>query len=389
MEKSLNKAHIVCTPGFEGELLQEMQEVWPYFLSLHGGPQVQAFPEVEKFKGGIEIPCDFFSAVQFNFFLHLATRVLWRITEFNSRDFPKMYQKLKKINWNQWLSSSSVDWHISAAHSRLNNEKRIEQVAKDVLKETKIPTTNITSSVFIRVIDDSCTVSLDLSGEPLYKRIENKKIGEAPFRETWANFVLRRMMAGVPLAELNKIQIVDPFCGSGTFLFEAAYFNFPNFRRRFAFQDLVQAPKLFKSTTFPQNYKWPLSAVFGKGWGFDRSSQMIQIASSNNQLSESHFKAPSHVEFLVQEALRPQKRPEGPIWLVANPPWGQRLGQDLTFEALVEGLITAWRPQKMALILPTQFVDMSFVLADYDLSENISLKLGGTEVSVLIWNCKV
>src|SRR5690606_4017790 len=123
----------------------------------------------------------------------------------------------------EWLTSSRIEWHVAAAKSRLNNEKRITEVAKDVLDKVKLPAQNHHHDVFIRFFDDVGTVSLDLSGGPLYKRVLSKQVGEAPFRETWAQFVLRRMMKNSTLGEIKDITLVDPFCGSGTFIFEALF----------------------------------------------------------------------------------------------------------------------------------------------------------------------
>jgi putative N6-adenine-specific DNA methylase len=393
----LEKALIVCTPGLEKELRRELQEVWPYLLSPQGIPQAEPFPEVDMVKGGLEIPCDFFRAVQLNFFLHLATRVLWRISEFRSRDFPKLYQNLKKIPWNQWLTSSKVEWHVAAAKSRLNNEKRIVEVAKEVFSEAKIPEKTHSHDIYIRFYDDVGTVSLDLSGEPLYKRILSKQTGEAPFRETWANFVLRRMMKNVSLAEIQNLNLVDPFCGSGTFLFEALFFNFPNFHREFAFQNLLRAPKLFKSPTFSRNYKWPQNILFKSVIGSDKDAKMIEVSHHNLKAYQQHFQTTSPPIELVHrsfseyiEDLKANTIPEKErrTWVVCNPPWGKRLGQSESFEGLIKTLAANWKPQKLAVVLPAQSINPSCISSHYEVQENTSLKLGGTDVSLTIWHCK-
>lgn len=389
MDKTFPQVLIVCTPGLEKELRNELQEVWPYLLSLDGSPQVEPFPEIRPLKGGIEIPCEFFQAVQLNFFLHLATRVLWRLAEFKCRDFPKLFQQLKKIPWNQWLTSSEIEWHVSAAKSRLNNEKRIVEVAKEVTTSVKIPKKGWTHDVYIRNFDDVVTVSLDLTGEPLYKRILSKQTGEAPFRETWANFILRRLMNDTPLGEIKNITVVDPFCGSGTFIFESLLFNFPNFHRPMAFQNLVRAPKLFKSATFSHNYKWPQATLFKGGLGFDQSKEMVQVAKNNLEAYRSHFKFTESPQFAVADALNPTTTLNSPVWLVTNPPWGRRLGTNLDFEEMVTTLAKVWQPQKMALVLPEKSVNPACISRDYELIENLSLSLGGTAVNVLLWQRQI
>jgi putative N6-adenine-specific DNA methylase len=388
---AMEKALIICTPGLEKELFQELQEIWPALLSPQAQPQTEPLPKVEFIKGGIEIQCDLFRALQLNFFLKLATRVLFRLDEFKCRDFPKLYQHLKRIPWNQWLGGDNVQFHISAAESRLNNEKRIEEILKEVLMESHLPANAPQeASIYIRNFKDVVTVSLDLSGEPLYKRILQKKVGDAPFRESWASFVLRRMIKDRPLAELAGIDLVDPFAGSGTFLLESLTYGIPNFKRSYSGLSLVRTPKLFKSPTFTLNYKKssPHGPLFHSFIGGDLDPKMISAATENLLQYESHFKVNREaVQFYCQDAFSPQHRPAGPVWLITNPPWGTRLPQNMKFPELARALVKAWSPKKMALVVPHNALSAS-ALSDYQLSEKINLVLGGQGVDLVIFNQK-
>lgn len=382
----MEKVLIVCTPGLEKAVLQELKETWSFLLTPQGTRQVQEFPEVEFHKGGIEVPCSFFQAVQLNFFLKMATRILWRLGEFRCRDFPKLFQNLKKVPWTQWLPTSKIKWHIAAARSRLNNEKRIREVAEEVLKSVSLPAvSDFTSDVYIRFYDDVGTVSLDLSGEPLYKRILNKGVGEAPFRETWAHFVLRKMIGDEPLARLRQIDLVDPFCGSGTFLMEAQFLLMPNFHREFSFLHLPRCPKLFKSPQFALNYRWPKDPLWRTLRGQDQNSQMMEVAQENLKSYQSlyQWEAPGF-EFSVRDAFERDPVVQSSCWVVANPPWGQRLVKSQSFEKLVENLLTTWKAQKMALVLPGGSLKDSAISSNYKTAEKYSLELGGSPVDLWI-----
>ncbi len=389
MVKSVEKALIVCTPGMEKELLAELKEVWPYLLSPQAQTQSEALPEIVVIHGGIEIPCDFFRAVQFNFFMKTATRILWRISEFKCRDLNKLYDNLKRVPWGQWLKTSQIDWHVSASGTRMNHQKRIKEILNKVIAECKMPAGQGPVDIYFRNHDDIITISIDLSGEALYKRSLQKKVGEAPFRESWAHFILRRMMKGHSGSSLSGIHLVDPFMGSGTFLLEAATFRAPNFSRAFAFQNLVQAPKLFKSATFSLNYKWSAHPTFSDLYGFDTNPEMVLLAKENFEIDQAQFRLKQEeLKVAVGDAFKPEKAIPAPVWLVANPPWGARLPQDMKFEALATNLVKVWKPAKMALILPTKSLNPGCISETYKVSENISLILGGQTVDLLIFQCK-
>ncbi len=389
MVKSVEKALIVCTPGMEKELFTELKEVWPYLLSPQAQTQSEALPEVKIIHGGIEISCDLFRAVQFNFFMKTATRVLWRISEFKCRDFDKLYENLKRVPWGQWLKSSDIVWHVSASGTRINHQKRIKEILNKVINETKIPKGSDILDVYFRNFEDIVTLSVDLSGEALYKRTLNKKVGDAPFRESWAHFILRRMMKGQSASQLSSIHLVDPFMGSGTFLLEAATLREPNYFRKFAFQSLVQAPKLFKSATFFLNYKWPAPSVFGELSGIDIDPKMVQITQENFTIDQAQFRLKQQeLKVSTGDSLISGAPVAEPVWIVANPPWGERLPQNMKFEDLATRLVKAWKPLKMALIVPAKSLNPACISETYEVQEKISLTLGGQSTELFIFQCK-
>lgn len=126
-------------------------------------------------------------------YLKCPNRVLIRIDQFKVRDFPKLFQKIVKINWSQWIGGQFEKIHVTSSKSRLIHSDRIEQSARDAidrylqmnpvkkLKQEKWK--DCPSELFIRIVDDVCTISLDASGEKLSQRGYRKFVGTAPLRE--------------------------------------------------------------------------------------------------------------------------------------------------------------------------------------------------------------
>lgn len=354
----------VSTPlGFEERTLLEMKVIWPYLLSKDAKAHVLPFPEVQVVQGGLEFETDFFTALQLNFFLKTANRVLLRMVSFKARDLPKFYQKFKTLPWREYLPHSRVAWEVAAQKSRLNNEKRLQESAEKALQEIFDAVSNEEpcASIYIRMDDDTCTISLDSTGEHLHKRGWSVLKGEAPVRETIAAFVLHEMLDEATPAEISQVTLLDPMMGAGTFLTEARALWSGQFARPYAFQKWKKTPKLFQSPTFAFNYAIPATSLFRKFVGFDISEEMIPVAAKNfaeveRQLKEvqrASFQNAPH-EFLQQDAVQGQYKSEGPLWMIVNPPYGERLPSEIKggLGGLARSLCRQYKPQKLGILYP-------------------------------------
>ncbi|KYG63576.1 hypothetical protein AZI87_14320 [Bdellovibrio bacteriovorus] len=354
----------VSTPlDYEERTLAEMKEVWPYLLGKDSKTHTLPFPEVEVVQGGLEFETDLFAALQLNFFLKTANRVLLRMASFKARDLPKFYQKMKSLPWREYLTSANVEWEVAAQKSRLNNEKRLQDSAESALNEIfkGAAATDICGSIYIRMDDDLCTISLDSTGEHLHKRGWSVLKGEAPLRETIAAFLLKEMMEDLTPAELSQVTLLDPMMGSGTLLSEARALWSGQFARPFAFQKWKKVPKLFLSPSFAFNYELPATYGFKKFVGFDLNEDMIPAAEKNfaeverqiQDVQKSLF-APAPREFEAQDALDGTYKSEGPLWLISNPPYGERLPTAIKggLKGLVEVLCDQYSPDRLGILYP-------------------------------------
>jgi len=105
-------------------------------------------------------------------------------------------------------------------------------------------------SIYIRVEDDNCTISLDTTGEHLHKRGWSILKGEAPLRETISAYLLKETIGDASAAELSQVVLCDPMMGSGTILTEARSLWQGQFQRDFAFKHWKKVPKLLLSPSF-------------------------------------------------------------------------------------------------------------------------------------------
>lgn len=195
----------------------------------------------EQFPGGVEFYALFETVYDANINMRCVNRILMRICSFKARSYPELYNKAKKIRWELYSGFlSEISFSVSSRKSRLHHTDNISKTVFDAMKEYMYSlgvTTSYKDSApicfYIRFYDDICTISIDSSGELLYKRGYRMNTAYAPIRETIASSIL--------LASKWEQYpcIADPLCGSGTFLLEAAMCALslaPGKNRSFAFQ---------------------------------------------------------------------------------------------------------------------------------------------------------
>ncbi|MBN1982233.1 MAG: hypothetical protein JW795_11925 [Chitinivibrionales bacterium] len=217
----------ICLPRFERLLERELIRI--------GGVE-----EITVTEGGVSFSGDFEQVYRINLFSRIATRVLLRVDEFITRSYPELYNKIAVMPWERYCGlSGRFRVVVSARKSRLHHSGNIEEsVGAAVVKKLKSLGIAVEMSpdaaiaIFIRLIDDRCTVSVDSTGEMLYKRGYKQETAGAPLRENSAAALLDH-------CDGDRFQtIIDPFCGSGTFIIEAVLRGLsvaPGGQREFAF----------------------------------------------------------------------------------------------------------------------------------------------------------
>src|SRR5262245_9433631 len=189
-------------------------------------------------------------------------------------------KRARKFPWGDFLRAdvpvrveatckASRIYHSGAAAHRFKTAIR-EELGTAIADDAKVV-------IKIRIEDDLCTISIDTSGESLHKRGHKQEIGKAPMRETMAALFLR--LCGYD----GKESVVDPMCGSGTFVIEAAEIAMglkPGRSRAFAFEYL----KSFDATIWNRMREARLvTRPSVRFFGSDRDAGAIRMSKANSE----------------------------------------------------------------------------------------------------------
>ena len=363
-----NQFFLIILPGLEDLAHRELMEKCP--------------PEAAcVIKGGIEVTANLEWISEAHLRLKIPTRILLRLSEFKVRDFPKLHQKFLNLNWNKFLSHPSPSWEISCTKSRLNHTGRIEDTITSALGEAlkKQPLSRDwekhqypAQTFYVRLVDDNLVLSLDLTGEPLYKRNLQSLKGEAPLRENIAAALVYELTQGIS----DEVTLLDPMCGSGTFLTEALTFKTPLHLRSFAFES---AP-FFKGKTLKKTKEIIPVGLVQKAVGYDINQELLKKVSAELE----NFP----IEFRNSDSLKTSLKAQETV-MICNPPYGERLkleGQRGAFlKAAWKKFIEVDRPLRFGWLLPKDMDDLFLNPQGYREVSRRSFRNGGLPVTFWIW----
>ncbi len=296
---------LVATPGLEAPLADEARAA--------------GFADAKVTEGGVTFPGTWPDVWRANLELRGATRILARIASFRAMHLAQLDKRARKLPWAEFLRPD-VPVHVEAScrRSRIYHDGAAAQrVAKAIAGELGVTIAEDAAlRIMVRIEDDLVTISIDTTGESLHKRGFKEGVAKAPMRETMAAMFLRQ--CGYTGTET----VLDPMCGSGTFVIEAAEIALglhPGRERSFAFEHLPGFnPRAWADLRKPAAPK-PVSLIFH---GTDRDPGAIRMAGEN--AARAGVEALTRFEPKSIEDLTP---PEGPPGLViVNPPYGTRIG---------------------------------------------------------------
>ena len=255
-----------------------------------------------------------------------ASRILKPILSFEASNPDEVYEQVKKINWSDYMSVDSTFAIDSTVFSEVfRHSKFVAYRVKDAIadwfmeKYERRPSVRLDGPqlmINIHIAEHRCTFSLDSSGESLHKRGYRVAQTEAPLNEALAAGML--LMAGWK----GQSNFVDPMCGSGTLLIEAALIalNIPPgiYRSAFAFEKWNDFDEeLFDTLYNDDSYERPFDF---KIYGSDNSPRAIKIA-------EQNVKSTGLSKYIELQVMPVQKleAPAENCMIVTNPPYGERI----------------------------------------------------------------
>lgn len=367
--------YLVVAPGLEDLAARELR-AWAPDLAFEAG------------RGGLTLHCDLARGLGLNGCLKIPTRILLRIADFGCRDFPKLFKKMAGLDWQAWIGDDkAVEFKASSHGSRLFVKKRIEETCRDGRKAylkkkgLPLPSDEDPITVYVRLNDDVCFVSLDTSGERLHKRGHRELSSEAPLRESIAAALLWYLESEGPG---RAVELVDPMCGAGTFFLEASGLKRPTSSREFAFA-AWGGREVAGEALVPSRCESP--DVYSKFVGFEIDPKTVASAKKNWQTTgESRELRLVEGDFF---AASPLEDSAGERWLVCNPPYGERLGVEGKLSAYYENLFEAVarkvNPSRACLLLPDRARPLQLKLPSmWKKVSSLRLSNGGLPVTALL-----
>ena len=296
---------LAVAPGLEPLLAEEAR--------------ARGFADPAVVPGGVMVRGGWPEVWRANLELRGATRVLARFGSFRAMHLAQLDKRARRFDWGAVLRPDvPVKVETTCKRSKIYHAGAATQRIETAIAETlgAPVSTEAQLRIMARIEDDLVTLSVDTSGESLHKRGHKEAVGKAPMRETLAAMFLRA--CGFD----GTMPVLDPMCGSGTFVIEAAEIAAglqPGRARTFAFESLGS----FDATAFAA-MKGPPPGIAGppRFFGSDRDAGAVRMAAANAERAG--------IGALTDFAMRPVSDiapPDGPPGLViVNPPYGARIG---------------------------------------------------------------
>lgn len=311
-----------CPRGLETVLTQELADL--------GAQQVQLTDAGVGFQG------DFALAMRVNLESRIASRILWQVGAGTYLTEQNLYDAARSIPWFRWMKADqTLRVDTRAHHCPLKSLDFVTLRVKDAICDQFRDRTGQRPSVDTRAPDVRIHVFLterayclylDTSGEALFRRGARIESGDAPLKKNLAAGILRLAgwQPGVPL--------LDPFCGAGTFLLEAAE------------QSLARPPGLQRSFGFESLSGWDLSqwkrirseaesrirpAIPLPIWGYDLKGDAIEAARANLEAAGM-----ADCVHLKQVNMLESSPPASAGLIISNPPYGVRMGEQAALAEL-------------------------------------------------------
>lgn len=283
----------------------------------------------------------------------LANRILLPLAKVPAATPEELYAGVQTLAWDEHLEpEGSLAVHFITSQSQISHSlfgaQKVKDAIVDQFREKYGVRPNVARdqpqvSIHVYLHRDQATISLDLSGESLHKRSYRLATGVAPLKENLAAAILLR--AGWPTIAKEGGALLDPMCGSGTFLIEAAlmaanwapglkrsYFGFLGWKKHqpALWQDLVSEAQMKAEQGVAS-----LPPIVG----YDQDTRAIKLAFEN--LERAGLRGKVHVEKRDLSLFEPKyaaKQAAKSGLVIVNPPYGERLGEVEDLQPLYTGL---------------------------------------------------
>ena len=309
-------------------------------LAAIGAQNIRTTVGGVHFEGGLE------TLYRANLWLRTANRVLMPVAEFSCPTPEALYENVRKIRWQDWMTIDKTfavdcncrDSQISHSHYAALKVKDavVDQFRDRTGRRPNVDRHHPMLQINAHIAKDRCVLSLDTSGDRLHRRGYRRQATDAPLRETLAAAI-------VALVEWdNEGMFIDPMCGSGTIVIEAALkaMNYApgllrcgdSGRTGFGFQQWRNFDRRLWTRLINEARAGVPEKIPGRLLGHDISRPAIQLASENAKLAGLE----RHVRFIRGDALKLSPPGHRGV-IVCNLPYGERTGEVEDLPALYQG----------------------------------------------------
>jgi putative N6-adenine-specific DNA methylase len=291
---------------------------------------------VEKRRGGVMLHASWRDAMLLNLHSRLTQRVLVQLSHTEYRNEQDLYRAASEVAWEIWFTPrQSIKVEVTAQHSPLNSLNFAALKIKDAVCDRfrakaggvrpDVNTQWPDARIYAHLTTEHCSLYLDTSGEPLFKRGWREDKGDAPLKETLA----AAMIAASGWADGDEalLPLYDPCCGSGTIAIEAAQIACniaAGSLRRFAFEKYLPFQAHVWSAIQAEardNEIRPTPEQCPIVYGSDVAHRMVDFAERNAQRAG----VAGLIEFRGGDALQRLPPCAGPGVMLVNPPYGERI----------------------------------------------------------------
>ena len=287
-------------------------------------------------RGGVLASSSWRDAMRLNLHSRLAQRVLVQLSYTEYRREEDLYRAASEVAWEIWFTPrETIKVEVTAQHSPLTSLNFAALKIKDAVCDRfrakahgvrpDVNTQWPDARIYAHLTTDTCSLYIDTSGEPLFKRGWREDVGEAPLKETLAAAMLAA--SGWAEGDDDLLPLYDPCCGSGTIAIEAAQIACniaPGALRRFAFEKYLPFQKHVWTAIKNEAEEAVVRRAPGQKpliFGSDVAHRMVDFAQRNAQRAG----VADIIEFRGGDALQRLAPSEVAGVMMVNPPYGERI----------------------------------------------------------------
>jgi 23S rRNA (guanine2445-N2)-methyltransferase / 23S rRNA (guanine2069-N7)-methyltransferase len=279
--------------------------------------------------GRIEFTGDWSAICRANLWLRSADRVMVQLAKFPAPDFDALFDTVGELPWEDWIHRDAAIPVRGRSHkSQLTSVPAVQRTVKKAIVQrllakqsiSELPETGPPVPVEVALLDDEAMISVDTSGEGLHKRGYRSLAGPAQLRETLAAALVQ-----LSFWKPDK-PLIDPFCGTGTIIIEAAMIGrklAPGRNREFAAEHWPGFPRSAWKLAREEAADLALPSLEERPMGTDIDAESLSLARYHAEQAEVdadvHFQQRAFAELT-------SKRQYG--CTIMNPPYGVRLGEE-------------------------------------------------------------